>query len=237
MELQVISLVTQTNICIHLLLSPRWHIQNFESTRVRCIHLSYHDGLHYNSVRRVDDDGEGPAKPILLEMPAFEKKGGANGKSESQKTSNCLASKKAQTSYFEEQGFDETESDPQDDDAENICSEFDTKTELGVSARMKSKDGVRNQTENGNTSSGTGPFQQKAARNKACPCGSKKKYKACCAAVKVNKKPEVMDLGSSTKGLSNKARKQKLRHEKDVVQVRSEIATTKEPPDMGYLCI
>lgn len=29
---------------------------------------SYHDGEHYNSVRRQDDIGLGPAKPIIIEV-------------------------------------------------------------------------------------------------------------------------------------------------------------------------
>jgi hypothetical protein len=29
---------------------------------------SYHDGEHYNSVRRQDDPGDGPAKPIIIEV-------------------------------------------------------------------------------------------------------------------------------------------------------------------------
>eukprot|EP00897_Mesotaenium_endlicherianum_P007007 jgi/Mesen1/6334/ME000328S05624 len=56
--------------------SPRWHIRNFEDPSVHTIHLqvagsrSYHDGEHYNSVRRVDDDEPAPAKPILIEADA-----------------------------------------------------------------------------------------------------------------------------------------------------------------------
>ena len=29
---------------------------------------SYHDGEHYNSIRRIDDTGDGPAKTIELEV-------------------------------------------------------------------------------------------------------------------------------------------------------------------------
>ncbi|KAF8016164.1 hypothetical protein BT93_H1625 [Corymbia citriodora subsp. variegata] len=51
MELQVASLVTQSNFCIHWNMSPRWYIRNFDKLGARMIHLSYHDKEHYNSVR------------------------------------------------------------------------------------------------------------------------------------------------------------------------------------------
>ncbi|KAH9298420.1 hypothetical protein KI387_030102, partial [Taxus chinensis] len=67
MELQAASLVTQTNICIHRLMSPRWNIHNFDRVGTHTLHLSYHDGEHYNSVRLKKDDGHGPAKLIVIE--------------------------------------------------------------------------------------------------------------------------------------------------------------------------
>ncbi|CAK9269407.1 unnamed protein product [Sphagnum jensenii] len=70
MELQATSLVTHHNICIHQLMTPRWQILNFESADACTLHLSYHDGEHYNSVRRLDDFGIGPAQPITIEADA-----------------------------------------------------------------------------------------------------------------------------------------------------------------------
>ncbi|KAG7539425.1 OTU domain [Arabidopsis suecica] len=70
MELQAASLVTRSNICIHRNMSPRWYIRNFEDTRTRMIHLSYHDGEHYNSVRSKEDACGGPARPIVIEADA-----------------------------------------------------------------------------------------------------------------------------------------------------------------------
>uniref|UniRef100_A0A0D9WAY7 OTU domain-containing protein n=1 Tax=Leersia perrieri TaxID=77586 RepID=A0A0D9WAY7_9ORYZ len=64
MELQAASLLTRKNICIHMLNSPRWYINNFpghEATSM--VHLSYHDGEHYNSVRLREDPCQGPAMP------------------------------------------------------------------------------------------------------------------------------------------------------------------------------
>ncbi|OAE27778.1 hypothetical protein AXG93_2167s1070 [Marchantia polymorpha subsp. ruderalis] len=52
--------------------------------------------------------------------------------------------------------------------------------------------------------------RQVVSRNKACPCGSKKKYKVCCGAVQ--HKPTVTILTSGPeRSLSNKARKDKSR--------------------------
>ncbi|KZV39741.1 OTU domain-containing protein 3-like [Dorcoceras hygrometricum] len=70
MELQAASLVTHINICIHRHMSPRWYIQNFDMPAARMIHLSYHDGEHYNSLRSKDDDCSGPAKPIVIKGDA-----------------------------------------------------------------------------------------------------------------------------------------------------------------------
>lgn len=67
MELQAASLVTQTNICIHRHMSPRWHIRNFNRIGTRTLHLSYHDGEHYNSIRLQNDESLGPAQLIVIE--------------------------------------------------------------------------------------------------------------------------------------------------------------------------
>ncbi|KAM0942738.1 putative ubiquitinyl hydrolase 1 [Dioscorea sansibarensis] len=66
MELQAASLVTRVNICIHRAMSPRWYIRNFQGQEARMIHLSYHGGEHYNSVRLREDSCEGPAREIII---------------------------------------------------------------------------------------------------------------------------------------------------------------------------
>lgn len=35
-----------------------------DGAEARTLHLSYHDGDHYNSIRSGDDTGDGPAQPI-----------------------------------------------------------------------------------------------------------------------------------------------------------------------------
>ncbi|XP_027346979.1 OTU domain-containing protein 3 isoform X2 [Abrus precatorius] len=70
MELQAASLVTHSNICIHRNMSPRWYIRNFDDRGVHMIHLSYHDGEHYNSVRLKEDPCDGPARKIVIKADA-----------------------------------------------------------------------------------------------------------------------------------------------------------------------
>ncbi|XP_078443473.1 SEC-C motif-containing protein / OTU-like cysteine protease family protein isoform X2 [Wolffia australiana] len=70
MELQAASLVTRSNICIHHSSSPRWYIRNFHAQGSRMVHISYHDGEHYNSVRLKDDPCTGPANTIIIKVDA-----------------------------------------------------------------------------------------------------------------------------------------------------------------------
>lgn len=71
MELQAASLLTRRNICIHMLNSPRWYIHNFSGREAtNMVHLSYHHGEHYNSVRLREDPCEGPAMPVVIKTDA-----------------------------------------------------------------------------------------------------------------------------------------------------------------------
>ncbi|KAF0891039.1 hypothetical protein E2562_005132 [Oryza meyeriana var. granulata] len=82
MELQAASLLTRKNICIHMLNSPRWYINNFsghEATNM--VHLSYHHGEHYNSVRLREDPCQGPAMPVTIKTDANVASTSNNGQS------------------------------------------------------------------------------------------------------------------------------------------------------------
>ncbi|XP_066344792.1 OVARIAN TUMOR DOMAIN-containing deubiquitinating enzyme 7-like isoform X2 [Miscanthus floridulus] len=71
MELQAASLLTRRNICIHMLNSPRWYINNFSGREAtNMVHLSYHHGEHYNSVRLREDPCQGPAMPVVIKTDA-----------------------------------------------------------------------------------------------------------------------------------------------------------------------
>jgi hypothetical protein len=51
------------NVVVHQFGAPSFELRNHSAT-VRAIHLSYHDGEHYCSVRSEADDGRGVALPI-----------------------------------------------------------------------------------------------------------------------------------------------------------------------------
>jgi OTU domain-containing protein 3 len=60
-----LSRALRVNVCIHQLDQPRWEISNYGPDR-RAVHLSYHDGSHYNSVRLLSDDGPGRAAAFVI---------------------------------------------------------------------------------------------------------------------------------------------------------------------------
>jgi OTU domain-containing protein 3 len=79
------------------------------------------------------------------------------------------------------------------------------------------------------------PSHQKVSRNNPCPCGSKKKYKACCEATRQKFSAKIM---ISREILTNKTRKQKLRNDKSELQSSSLQPQSREgPPDLGGLYI
>ncbi|XP_048233172.1 OVARIAN TUMOR DOMAIN-containing deubiquitinating enzyme 7 isoform X3 [Ricinus communis] len=84
----------------------------------------------------------------------------------------------------------------------------------------------RTKPTNGNSSCQAG--DKKIARNKTCPCGSKKKYKACCGAVKA--KPSAKFLINQTVD-SRKVKKERKQRGKGPAE------SDGSPPDVGALCI
>mmetsp|Transcript_16329 Transcript_16329/g.16053 ORF Transcript_16329/g.16053 Transcript_16329/m.16053 type:complete len:175 (-) Transcript_16329:547-1071(-) len=55
LELQALSMKYQFNAIVHQLDAPVFALANFDPKAVRTIHLTYHLGEHYNSVRLIDD--------------------------------------------------------------------------------------------------------------------------------------------------------------------------------------
>ena len=72
LELQALSMALQVNINIHRLNEPVWEIINFNDKR--SIHLSYHDGDHYNSVRLKGDINSEYPRPISESLTIVETK-------------------------------------------------------------------------------------------------------------------------------------------------------------------
>ncbi|XP_059284329.1 OVARIAN TUMOR DOMAIN-containing deubiquitinating enzyme 7 isoform X2 [Lycium ferocissimum] len=266
MELQAASLVTHTNICIHRHMSPRWYIQNFDNREYRMLHLSYHDGEHYNSVRLKEDSCTGPASPIIIkadadlsaksrEVIAAAKSKGDTGRNIVQvgsvkvvmAGSGCDDREKVKQ-VLQQVGGDvdaalefliaEQGSEDQLNANDNISclastsqGEHDTKS--GDSPCEKgSSDCLAKGASDKHTSQ---EDEKKIPRNKACPCGSKKKYKSCCGSV-AGKQPtsytvnHTMDYG---KGRRDKKQGKKV----PPVNVTSSKQSDARPPDMGALCI
>jgi len=69
LELQALAMKYQFNAIVHQFNAPVFALANFDPNYVRTIHLSYHMGEHYNSVRLWDDENDfEPPVPIPLDL-------------------------------------------------------------------------------------------------------------------------------------------------------------------------
>ena len=67
-ELTALSAVYKFNFIIHQVDNPIMSFSNFPVGSVPTVHVSYHLGEHYNSVRRLDDPCNGVVMPIGHEL-------------------------------------------------------------------------------------------------------------------------------------------------------------------------
>ncbi|KAJ8530909.1 hypothetical protein K7X08_023790 [Anisodus acutangulus] len=269
MELQAASLVTHTNICIHRHMSPRWYIQNFDNHESRMLHLSYHDGEHYNSVRLKEDSCTGPASLIIIkadaDLSAKSREAIAAAKSKGDTGRNIVQVGSVKV-VMAGSGCDDKEKVEQV--LQQVGGDVDAAIEFLI-AEQGSEDQLNanditsclSSTSQGspgehNIKSGDSPCEKgssdcsvkgasdkhtsqedekKIPRNKACPCGSKKKYKSCCGSV-AGKQPtsytvnHTIDYG---KGRRDKKQGKKV----PPVNITSSKQSDARPPDMGALCI
>ncbi|KAF7136382.1 hypothetical protein RHSIM_Rhsim08G0099200 [Rhododendron simsii] len=327
MELQAASLVTRTNICIHRNMSPRWYIRNFESHEARMVHLSYHDGEHYNSVRLKEDTSNGPARPIIIKADAdlsalsckakaalTKSKGGAgknvihadsiklvmagSGCEDAKKVEQILRQVGGDVDAANEFLIAEQATADYLAESDKLSCLADTShggvwvslkclvhelSEFAESLARISQGGLVTQMrpisgrwpdvrmlvntldlfpsgifENGNYEQQTEELkdnscmseqscdketthdsesshkdEKKIARNKVCPCGSKKKYKACCGSVS-GRSSKFTIIQTVDYSKSRKDRKQgKKSGSKDVANSRG----GEGAPDVGALCI
>ncbi|KAL2333521.1 hypothetical protein Fmac_014734 [Flemingia macrophylla] len=271
MELQAASLVTRSNICIHQNMFPRWYIRNFDNNGVHMIHLSYHDGEHYNSVRLKDDPCDGPARPIVIKADAdlsapshqtkvMNKPSGRAGRESFQQGSvklvmagtGCENAEKAEQILEQlngdvdaaiefliaEQGTEECSAD-----SDSLPSQANTfGQDENENRKQHKEDMVEGSTydESNNSSKKTNDNitlqpNDKIPRNKVCPCGSKKKYKACCGSAlgKQSAKFIVNQAANSRRGKTERKQGKKGISAKDEVPCEYDLVT----PDMGALCI
>ncbi|PNH06783.1 OTU domain-containing protein 3 [Tetrabaena socialis] len=66
MEVVAASRCLGANLTIYQAGQPRWRVVHNPEDSSPMLHLSYHDGQHYNSVRAADDFGAGPPAPVVL---------------------------------------------------------------------------------------------------------------------------------------------------------------------------
>ncbi|XP_058227730.1 OVARIAN TUMOR DOMAIN-containing deubiquitinating enzyme 7 isoform X2 [Rhododendron vialii] len=272
MELQAASLVTRTNICIHRNKSPRWYIRNFDSHEAQMVHLSYHDGEHYNSVRLKEDTSNGPARPIIIKADAdlsaisckakaavTKSKGGA-GKNvihaDSIKLvmagSGCEDAKKVEQ-ILQEFGGDVdaanefliaeqatadylAESDKLSCPADSSHGIFENGNYEQQTEELKDNSCMSEQScdkETTHDSESSHKDEKKVARNKVCPCGSKKKYKACCGSVsgRSSKFTIIQTVDYS------KSRKDRMQGKKSGSKDVANSCGGEGAPDVGALCI
>ncbi|XP_057770263.1 OVARIAN TUMOR DOMAIN-containing deubiquitinating enzyme 7 isoform X3 [Salvia miltiorrhiza] len=302
MELQAACLVTRSNICIHRNMSPRWYIQNFDKHEALMIHLSYHDGEHYNSVRSKEDTCSGPARPIVIKGDAD-----LSAKSNQPKAAARKSREECRRNALSEDSIKMVKAGSGCEDARKVEQTPNRNSKMryhkpDMSSFVSTSDGVLQQVggdvdvaievlvaEEGSsdhivveaesypiieTFNGNGfpdkhqaenkdqqrllvqdttieldlsgndaetnntkdpqPDEKKISRNKACPCGSKKKYKSCCGTVSGRSSArfpvnQTVDYG--------KSRKDRRQGRKGGTILSSPVHSDGGPPDMGALCI
>ncbi|XP_030498780.1 OVARIAN TUMOR DOMAIN-containing deubiquitinating enzyme 7 isoform X4 [Cannabis sativa] len=272
MELQAASLVTRSNICIHRSMSPRWYIRNFEDQCFHMVHLSYHDGEHYNSVRSKEDSCEGPARPITIKVDADltkksdqtkaaenKWKGGAGrniidagsiklviagtGCANAEKVEEVDGDVDAAIEFLvAEQGTEECSVRPDslsnaaDNSPCNGCGDDRGEDKQAIEVEKTYRQDVASSSNNlAHENISSLPDDKKISRNQLCPCGSKKKYKACCGTVsaKASNKFVISQTMDSRKG----RRERKHGKKGASIKVVSACGPSGGPPDMGALCI
>lgn len=77
--------------------------------------------------------------------------------------------------------------------------------------------------------------EEKIPRNKACPCGSKKKYKSCCGSVSGKSSARV--IGIETAHNDNARRDKKQGKKAGARNVLNNNHSDEALPDLGALCI
>ncbi|QHO19296.1 OTU domain-containing protein 3 isoform X2 [Arachis ipaensis] len=300
MELQAASLVLHSNICIHRNMSPRWYVRNFDDCRARMIHLSYHDGEHYNSVRLKDDPCDGPARSIVIKVligillpdsqininssyclinsSLFKADADLSATSHQAKVTANKAHAQAGRESFQPgsiklvmagSGCENTERVEQileqvngDIDAaiefliaEQGEEEWSTKCDsspiqadaYGHDKNENSEQQKENIVENSinaesskssrktNERSTCQQNDTKISRNKMCPCGSKKKYKACCGTTLARQSARFVVNQAAESRRSKRDSKQGKKGVSSKADVSGDYDSV--TPDMGALCI
>ncbi|KAH7678676.1 Ubiquitinyl hydrolase 1 protein [Dioscorea alata] len=252
------------NICIHRAMFPRWYIRNFQGQEARMIHLSYHHGKHYNSVRLREDSCEGPARQIIIKVdsdilvPSHNKKVPAClPKAASVKMvmsgTGCENFAKAEEVLQEfggdvdaaiefliaEQETKDCENDDNDIPSENNISNGADQIMNSEKLEVPSEDVTTAQSSLDSDSQSVAEqkvqvVDKKTSNNKQCSCGSKKKYKACCGSGVASTSAVT---NSNAKCTSSKDRKDRKNCKRKEAVGEAEESQSSDQLDLGALCL
>ncbi|KAK3416358.1 hypothetical protein EUGRSUZ_H02059 [Eucalyptus grandis] len=239
---------------------PRWYIRNSDQPGARMIHCEpYHDEEHYNSVRLKEDTGDGPARPITikadsnLSLSSRQAKARSNkSKSEAGKDttdagsiklvmagSGCENIKKVEPTLLQMYGDIDAaieyliaEQGVEDFSEENIWSPCSDDAN-GNSKEQREEPVEETYKENPLSNSANRTHDDGSAQNKACLCGSKKRYKSCCGSG-----TEKVSAISNDQALEfRKSRKEKKQGKRGSDTAALSTGSDGGPPDMGALSI
>jgi hypothetical protein len=184
LEIYALSMKLTVNFYIHIYNHPMYIVRNWDHP-FKNVHLSYHDGEHYNSVRLKDDLGDDIPMDVPLELI------------------NCVEQTSDVTALLNLENGDDDENENDDDetrDKENDNDNNDSNEEN--KNKKQNEEGKNNPNENENEINIAGTIikdftekDKKLVRSimteegivlndqndfKKCHCNSNKKYKNCC---------------------------------------------------------
>jgi len=191
LELIALSRRLHLDIIVHQFNRPRFEI-HYEGSPIQTIHISYHEGDHYNSIRRSDDDKESRAA-IITATPTLRD---VSNKKEVEIVSQQTGCKNR--NYISE-----------------CLTMFEGDMDSTVLFMMEDPSSwpvaLESEIVEESVEKKTLPKPRKFNRKGPCPCGSGKKFKKCCAhSSNFGGKKKVV----STKKLSNRDRKRLQREKK-----------------------
>lgn len=191
LELQALSIALKVNIRIHILDSPLWEIMNFDLSS-QTIHLSFHDGDHYNSVRLQTDNTGEAASQIPHSLQSVRTKEETDHSAWEEATQYAILITGEENSTVVEFCLRRKYSEPPSMDQLNTGVEQLFKELAGVDqgtlAEPKPNSGEEEKKQNGSTYKRERIVLKPRvlpSTNSKCWCGSNKKYKKCCKAFDV----------------------------------------------------
>ncbi|RYY33811.1 hypothetical protein EON62_03880, partial [archaeon] len=182
LELQALSTMLGVNVVVHQAAQPPWVLRTNPHPRARAIHLSYHDGNHYNSVRRLDDVGRAPARPLDADSVFASEVGAPSAAAAGART--AAAAHDALDSACAEEGVEEmadlargvhvisVSTPPSPSERRASASPRDSVSSGSCNNKSSKPESVR-----AGTSAKAG---EPPRRNGPCPCGSGAVYRRCC---------------------------------------------------------